>query len=78
MKNFTPENTKDTLYIKASYNDHSFAELVEIALQHFEGHTLDDLMIRSEYVHCRCIGYDLYDNGDYDNYIIITSSKNSS
>jgi hypothetical protein len=78
MKNFIPENTNSIMYIKANFNDFSLAEIVNSALEHFQGHVLNDLMIRSEYIHCRCLGYDQFDGGDYDNYIIITSSKNSS
>lgn len=72
MQEYYPENTSTTLYIRNSFNDYSLAELLEQAKDHFPGVIdLEQLTIRSEKIHCRCLTYDLYDSSDWDDYIII-------
>ena len=71
MGTFTPENTPGKLYIDTC-NDITFSDLIEMAKNYFgAGVNLDQLKITSEYIHTRCITYDLYDPNDYDNYIVI-------
>lgn len=71
-----PENTETTLYIycgmMGTYQQ-NFGFLLEAAKRHF-GDNIDffDLEITAEYIHTRCLTYDLYDPSDYDNYIVIT------
>jgi hypothetical protein len=74
MRTYTPESTKDTLYILANW-DYSIEEIIDKGLAHFPNSKASDLLIRPEYIHCRCITYDLYDGADYDNYLVITSTK---
>lgn len=71
MQDFTPENTPTKLYID-TYIEPNFDELMEMAKCHF-GAEIDfsTLTITSEYIHTRCINYDLYEPNDYDNYIVI-------
>lgn len=74
IRNFTPDTTKDTLYIQASdgYGP-TLAELVERAREHFgEAVDLDHLEIEAQHIHTRCLTYDQYDAGDYDDFIVVT------
>lgn len=78
-REFTPENTKDTLYINCgSFGgwSHNLLDIFAQAQSHFgENIELFDLDIGSEYIHTRCIGYDLYDSSDYDCFLVITLRK---
>ncbi len=67
-----PKNTPDTLYIHASHSEIAFSDLMEQIMDHF-GQEIDvtTLTFEPEYIHTRCIGYDLHDSGDYDNYLVI-------
>lgn len=69
-RDYTPQNDENTLYIPSGYNL-NLSELLEMATDHFPGVELSDLTIESEKIHTRCITYDLYDSGDWDDYIII-------
>ena len=70
-KTYTPESTPNKLYYLAN-DETSLASLMDIARAHF-GSPFEpcDYIISSEYIHTRCIGYDLYDPTDYDNYIVV-------
>lgn len=71
IKNYTPENSATTLHILSGFAL-SLSELIEQAKAHFgQDISLDDLNIRSEKIHTRCITYDLYDGADWDDYLII-------
>lgn len=66
------QNSEDTLYILGTC---SIGEIIDLASAHFKvdvASILHDFNIGSEYIHTRCIGYDLYDPNDYDNYIVIS------
>ena len=69
IKNAYPTNDDNTLYI-ADDGGISFSDLISRANEHFG--SLDNLTIKPEYIHTRCVNYDLYDAMDYDNYIVIT------
>lgn len=71
IENYEPDNDENHLYIEASYGL-SLTTLLERIKNHF-GQDIDfeDLEISSEHIHTRCLGYDLYDSGDYDEYICI-------
>ena len=71
IKNAYPENTVDILYIESLF-PMNVADLLEVINKHFGPNIgLEELNISSEKIHTRCITYDKYDPGDYDNYIII-------
>lgn len=73
--NRVPENSETTLYIRGE--EASLADIIERAKQHFgEDIEFDDLSVGREHFHARCIGYDLYDPADYDDYIYITKKWN--
>lgn len=73
-----PESTADTYYINMGSSgdglNMSLDDLLTAAKIYFseEGSVdLSKIEITTEYIHTRCIGYDLYDSGDYDLYIIL-------
>jgi hypothetical protein len=78
-KSFTPENTKDMLYIRANYSSVNLSDLLSQIRSHFGIKDDDefyypvyeDFEITAEHIHTDCIGYDLYDASDYTNYIVI-------
>lgn len=73
IKNFEPTNDKNTLYIFSGHGGFSFDELNKSIRDHFgEDIDFDTLSIASEYIHTRCITYDLYDPADYDNYLVVS------
>ncbi len=72
MSESYPENTETTLYIRSSYDGMHILDLIDQVEIHF-GESINNINvnIRSEKIHTRCIGYDLYDGSDWDDYIII-------
>ena len=68
-----PVDNEKTIYFSSGCGQESLQYIIDRAREHF-GYdvSLDDLSIEAEYRHVRCIGYDLYDAGDYQNYIVIT------
>mgnify|MGYP006951382221 CR=1 FL=1 len=69
-QSYRPDNDENTLYIE-SVGLASFAELCERIKDHFGDYPLHLLDIRAEHIHTDCVGYDLYDRGDYTDYIVI-------
>jgi len=70
-----PENSETILYISCGIGSYQidFLNMMDSIKSHFgEEISLEELDITAEYIHTRCIGYDLYDSSDYDNYIVIT------
>lgn len=73
-KCYTPDNDESILYIpQPKYGSIPFGDMMEAIRGHFgEDVDLDSLEIGGEEIHTRCLGYDLYDSGDWDQYLIIT------
>lgn len=73
--NKDPENTPEVLYL-LSGTSKSIADLLSEVKNHFGADVnLDDLLIESEYIHTRCLTYDLFDPTDYDDYLVVTLKK---
>jgi len=75
---FSPDDTDETFYIPTGWMDHRvcISDIIEKAKEKWpDGYELEDLNITAEYIHTDCLGYDLYDAGDYTNYIKITRIK---
>lgn len=70
-KSFTPDNNEKELYIQTDCIQITMADLIEQIREHFKTDDMTQFAIESEEIHTRCVGYDLYDGGDWDNYIII-------
>ena len=72
---WTPKDDSTKLYI-ASFSSLSLNDLIDVIQSHFGADiSFDNVSISSEYVHTRCINYDLYDPNDYDDYIVIELTK---
>lgn len=72
IKTFTPDNTANTLYIRANYQSVDFADLIEQIKNHFgEDSKLEDFSIGAEHIQIDCLGYGQYDPGDWANFLII-------
>jgi hypothetical protein len=71
ITSFTPDNDANTLYLQGDYQ---LDELLSAITDHFGNVPLENLTIRSEYIHTDSITYDRYDPGDYTNYIVVTVS----
>lgn len=67
---FTPDNDEDTFYILAN-SEIYLEDMIDQIKEYFGTEDLGTLLISSEYIHARCITYDLYDSDDYDNYIVV-------
>jgi hypothetical protein len=75
IESFWPDDDKDTLYIEQGCSC-SFEYIRERMLEHFgKCMEMEDFTIRGEKIHTDCLGYDLYDPGDYTNFIIIERIK---
>jgi hypothetical protein len=75
IKNRQLINDENTLYIEAN-DSQTMESIIQEARKHFGAYTeLCLLSFRSSHIHMRCLTYDLYDAGDYDNYIIIERIK---
>ena len=73
---FEPDNTEDTLYIDSS-GGLDFADIIERIESHFKiPFNPSDFLITAERIHTYCIYYDMYDSGDYTNYIVIQLKGN--
>lgn len=71
--NYYPENTEELLYIKCN-NGIYLNYIIDEAKKHFNKQHIEvsDLQIEIEEFKSRCIGYDLYDGADWDNYLVIS------
>lgn len=74
IRNYEPDDDEDTLYILSdSFWATSLEEIIERARVKWGSATkIEDLYIKAEYIHTRCLGYDRYDPSDYDCYLVIT------
>ena len=75
ITSFTPDNTADALFIPC-YGPVDMSELIEEAKKHFgERFVLSNMRIEPRHIHTNCIGYDVYDPGDYTHYLVITIAE---
>lgn len=72
IDNFWPDDTETTMYLAYETN---LAEIFEIAKRKWPEATLESLEISAEKIHTSCIYYDLYDGGDWTNFLVITYNK---
>ena len=68
---FRPDDDENTMYIASDYGSISMDEILAKIKEKWGDIGMDNIKIRSEYIHTSCIGYDQYDGGDYTNYIVI-------
>lgn len=78
-ESLSPNSSNQILYLP-SRDCLTLGDLNEKAKEHFEreypGERFDpdNYTIGNEHFHARCIGYDLYDPTDYDDYITVSRS----
>lgn len=73
ITNFTPDDTDQELYIEASYQDISLPEILAKAREKWGEHIqYEDISVRPENIHTRCLYYDLHDSSDWDDYLVIS------
>ncbi len=67
----SPQNDESNVYLYGE--EKSLEEIIAAAREHFgEDVEFSNLSVTREHFHARCIGYDLYDRSDYDDYIVIS------
>lgn len=76
IESFEPDDTPDKFYIPIGYASIDFSDLLNRIKTHFgDDCTFDDCYIEAELIHTDCIGYDMYDRGDWTQYLIISKKK---
>lgn len=70
---YWPEDDDKTFYIA---HEASLADILQRAQAKWPGCTPDQLTISAIYEHTHCLGYDLYDSGDYTNFLCISKTGN--
>jgi hypothetical protein len=68
---FWPDDDDTTLHLASSAGI-TLSEIIDRAKEKWPSATVDDIEIASEKIHTHCIYYDLYDAGDYTDFIILT------
>lgn len=73
IKDFWPDDTENEFYLTG---DSNLEHIIELAKEKFGADiSLDDISIRSEYIHTSCLTYDQYDPSDYTNFIVVERIK---
>ena len=70
---FTPDDAEDCFYIEQGpwYGDTSLSDIMEMAAKKWPDNPPGNIVIKAEYIHIRCLGYDMYDPSDYSNFLKI-------
>lgn len=69
-----PVDTENDMWIDAS-SSLSLSDILEKAKEKWPDVSLENISIESVNHHQYCIGYDLYDSGDYVEYIYLSIEK---
>lgn len=73
IKDFWPDDTDDSFYMAEGA---SMSHIMEMAMDKWGlDITIDDLIIMPEHIHTHCLTYDLYDPGDYDDFLCISKKS---
>lgn len=70
ITDFWPDDSDDTLYIASSFGP-TLAEILQQAKDKWPDATIENIEITSEKIHTHCIYYDLYDSGDYTDFLVL-------
>lgn len=69
---FRPDDTETEFYLDSNYTKVNLGDILELAYEKWgESIDINDINIAAEYIHTECLGYDLYDAGDYTRYLRI-------
>jgi hypothetical protein len=71
IRTFWPDDTDTEMYIDAGH-ENTLAELIEKINDKWPGASMSNITMSAEHIHTDCLGYDLYDPGDYTMFIVIT------
>ena len=73
IRTFWPDDDENTMYIDSSpmVAPICMADLLQKIYEKWEGASLTNITIQAEKIHTDCLGYDLYDPGDYTEFIVI-------
>lgn len=71
ITDFSPDDTDTTMYLDSSIPK-SLEEILAAINEKWPGASPSNIEIGAEKIHTHCIGYDLYDPGDYTNFLVIT------
>lgn len=76
IRDFTPDETNEMFFLEGEFGDFSLEVLLEKAVEKW-GNVANprNIMIRPQYIHTRCLGYDQYDPCDYDNFLQISIDR---
>lgn len=74
-QNFQPDDTDTTFFISTEYNTPTLTEILELCNDKWGEISFDDITIEAEHIHTECLGYDVYQSGDYTDFIRITNTK---
>lgn len=69
IKDYWPDDDESTIYLSSSCD--SLQDLIELAQNKWPGINLSEIEITAEKIHTHCLTYDLYDPGDYTEFIIL-------
>jgi len=69
---YSPDDTDDSFYMISS-GGVPLVDIMERAKEKWTGILPEELSIEAEHVQTDCLGYDLYDSGDYTEYLCITA-----
>lgn len=69
IENYTPVDTDDTLYL---LENTTLSVMLDAIKEKWGDVDFDNIRVDPQYIHTRCLGYDLYDASDFDNYLVIT------
>jgi hypothetical protein len=75
IRTFWPDDTDTEMYIPTDFWHGSppiMADLLQKIYEKWADAALTQIQITSEHIHTDCLGYDLYDPGDYTTFIKIT------
>lgn len=67
ITNFEPDADDETLYFADGVD---LTEIIDAIYEKW-GCAASDVTISAEHIHTRCLTYDQYDAGDYDDYIVV-------
>jgi hypothetical protein len=70
IKTFWPDDTDTEMYLDAS-NSWSLSDIHAHIEEKWPGASMENIQLSSEKIHTDCLGYDLYDAGDYTMFIVI-------
>jgi len=75
IRDFWPDDTESTIYVDASQAPTLNDLLAQAQEKWGEDIELSDVRITAEHIHTRCLGYDLHDPSDYDDFVVLTYTK---